>query len=131
MDKNELVLRVGVDDIGKILPVSDDFDETLKTWTPNKVTIKAINDVDSGIGVTEHESAEIMFESFGVEIAKEIKKEVKTEYFYILYMQNGVHRLAVFGDLGIAKSNVKNWNEKGMKAVVVTGSQLNQLKSSK
>jgi len=65
------------------------------------------------------------------EETKEIKKEVKTEYFYILYMQNGVHRLAVFGDLGIAKSNEKNWNEKGMKAVVVTGSQLNQLKSSK
>lgn len=65
------------------------------------------------------------------EETKEIKKEVKTEYFYILYMQNGVHRLAVFNDLGSAKSNAKNWNEKGMKAVVVTGRQLLQLKSSK
>lgn len=132
MDKTELVLRVGVDDIGKILPVSDDFDGNLKTWAPNKVTIKAINDVDSGIGVTEHESTEIMFESFGVESAKEIKKEVKTEYFYILYEVNGVFRLADFGGSEEkTKSNVKNWNEKGMKAVVVTGSQLNQLKSSK
>jgi len=61
----------------------------------------------------------------------EIKKEEKKEYFYILYMQNGVHRLAVFNDLGSAKSNAKNWNEKGMKATVITGSQLNQLKSSK
>jgi len=128
--KEELVLRVGIDDTGKILPVSDDLDENLKNWIPNKVTIKAINDVDSGIGVTTHESTEAMFESFGVDV-KEIKKEEKKEFFYILYMKNGVHRLAVFNDLGSAKSNAKNWNEKGVKAVVVTGRQLLQLKSSK
>lgn len=66
------------------------------------------------------------------EETKEIKKEVKTEYFYILYEVNGVFRLADFGGSEErTKSNTKNWNEKGMKATVITGSQLNQLKSSK
>lgn len=65
------------------------------------------------------------------EINKE-NKELKTEYFYILYEVNGVFRLAYLGGTEAqTKSKAKNWNEKGKKAVVITGSQLNQLKSSK
>lgn len=90
---------------------------------------KKIKEIQEKILTPSPEAQKDIEEKTGLKV--EIKKEVKTEYFYILYMQNGVHRLAVFGDLGIAKSNVKNWNEKGMKAVVVTGSQLLQLKSSK
>jgi DNA-damage-inducible protein J len=39
-----------------------------KNKKPNKETIQAFHDVDNNIGVTNHDSAEAMFESFGVNV---------------------------------------------------------------
>ena len=91
---------------------------------------KKIKEIQAKILTPSPEAQKDIEEKTGLKV--EIKKEVKTEYFYILYEVNGVFRLADFGGSEEkTKSNAKNWNEKGMKAVVVTGSQLLQLKSSK
>ena len=43
-----------------------------KSKKPNKETLKAFSDVDNNIGVTSHDSAESMFEAFGVNV-KDLK----------------------------------------------------------
>ena len=43
-----------------------------KSKKPNKETLQAFSDVDNNIGVTSHDSAESLFESFGVNV-KDLK----------------------------------------------------------